>query len=73
MQEAFVYFITGTMIGLILGVFVMAVAIAAGKKREEVDDCRVPNPLYNRDIIIVKNDEEVIKIDDGKYLIKRRK
>ena len=73
MQDMFVCFITGIMIGLILGVFIMAVAVAAGKKREEVDDYSEPNPLYNRDVIIVKNDEEVIKIDDGKYLIKRRK
>ena len=73
MPDVFVYFITGMMIGLILGVVIMAVAVAAGKKREEVDDYRGPNLLYDRDIIVVKNDEEVIKMDDGKYLIKRRK
>lgn len=37
MSDAFVYFVTGMMIGLILGVFIMAVAVAAGKKREETD------------------------------------
>ena len=73
MSDVFVIFFTGMMVGLIVGVFIMAVAVAIGKKREEVDDYRVPNPLYNNDLIFVKNDEEVIKIDDGKYLIKRRK
>ena len=37
MPDVFVYFITGMMIGLILGVFIMAVALAAGKKRDETE------------------------------------
>jgi len=72
MPDVFVYFITGMMIGLILGVFIMAVAMAAGKKQAETD-IREPNPLYNNDLIFVKNDEEIIKMDDGKYLVRRRK
>lgn len=72
MPEAFVYFVTGMAIGLIVGVFIMAVAMAIGKRRDETD-IRESNPLYNNDLIFVKNDEEVIKMDDGKYLIKRRK
>ena len=72
-MDIFTAFFTGAATGMIFGVIIMAVAVAAGKNREEVDDYRIPNPLYDRDIIIVKNDEEVIKMDDGKYLIKRRK
>lgn len=72
-MDIFTAFFTGAATGMIFGVVIMAVAVAAGKKREEVDDYRGPNPLYNRDIIIVKNDEEVIKMDDGKYLIRRRR
>ena len=56
MSDVFVYFITGMMIGLILGVFIMAVAMAAGKKQAETD-IREPNPMYNNDLIFVKNDE----------------
>lgn len=72
-MDIFTAFFTGVATGMIFGVIIMAVAVAAGKNREEVDDYSEPNPLYNRDVIVVKNDEEVIKIDDGKYLIKRRK
>ena len=72
MPDVFVYFITGMMIGLILGVFVMAIAMAAGKKIEETDN-REPNLLYNKDIIFLKNDEEIIKMEDGRYLVRNRK
>ena len=73
MPDVFVYFITGMMIGLILGVFVMAVAMAVGKKREEVDDYEGPNLLCNKDVIFLKNDEEIVKMEDGRYLVRNRK
>lgn len=72
MSDGFVYFFTGMMIGLILGVFVMAVAMAAGKKREETDN-REQNLLYNKDVIFLRNNEEIVKMEDGRYLVRTRK
>ena len=72
MSDVFVYFITGMMIGLILGVFIMAVAMVAGKK-QETNNLEIDNRLLNKDTIFLKNNEEIIKMEDGRYLVRNRK
>lgn len=37
MPEAFVYFVTGMAIGVVVGVMIMAIMLAIGKTREETD------------------------------------
>lgn len=37
MLDGFVYFSTGMMVGLIVGVFIMAVVLAMGKGRDETN------------------------------------
>ena len=37
MPEAFVYFVTGMAIGVVVGVMIMAIILAIGKTREETD------------------------------------
>jgi hypothetical protein len=37
-MDVFVIFFVGIMVGVILGVFIMAVAVAAGRGRKEMED-----------------------------------
>lgn len=72
-MDTFSAFFTGMAMGMIFGIVIMAIAVVIGRRRDETDINKERIVGINNDLIFVKNDEEIIKMDDGKYLVRRRR
>ena len=67
-------FFTGMAIGMIFGIVIMAIAVAIGQLREKgaYIGHNVNYDRYNN-LLVLKNDEEIVKLGEGKYMIRIRK
>lgn len=72
-MDEFSAFFTGMAMGMIFGIVIMAIAVVIGRRRDETDTNKERIVGINNDLIFVKNDEEIIKMDDGKYLVRLRR
>lgn len=72
-MDAFSAFFVGIVVGIVIGVFIMAVTLAIGQLREK--GAYIGNNVnYDRynNLLVLKNNEEIVKLGEGKYMIRKR-